>query len=189
MFAANCNIQSCYVKEKIYSNLPVVGLPPPLCLHILIFVSEWMRREMVWSDFLPITLLPIISQSGKGSFFCLLLWLMDFRYNWRIWFWNLNLLIFYSDPLISPTVSTITTEGYLLNMSSILSFSLLTLVGPIISALGQRALMVCHFLPLMSFPPSNFHLPDHCLHELPAQIPRPFRTSRKREKEKKIKLS
>ena len=91
MFAANCKIQS-YVKEKVYSN-PTSG-GPPLCLHILIFVSEWMRREMVWSDFLPITLLPIISQSGKGSFFCLLLWLMDFRYNWRIWFWNLNLLIF-----------------------------------------------------------------------------------------------
>ena len=174
-------------KKKFTATPPVVGHP---CVFTFWYswASEWGGK---WFGLIssPITLLPIISQSGKGSFFCLLLWLMDFRYNWRIWFWNLNLLIFYSDPHISPTVSTITTEGYLLNMSSILSFSLLTLVGPIISALGQRALMVCHFLPLMSFPPSNFHLPDHCLHELPAQIPRPFRTSRKREKEKKIKLS
>ena len=174
-------------KKKSTATPPVVGHP---CVFTFWYswASEWGGK---WFGLIssPITLLPIISQSGKGSFFCLLLWLMDFRYNWRIWFWNLNLLIFYSDPHISPTVSTITTEGYLLNMSSILSFSLLTLVGPIISALGQRALMVCHFLPLMSFPPSNFHLPDHCLHELPAQIPRPFRTSRKREKEKKIKLS
>ena len=174
-------------KKKSTATPPVVGHP---CVFTFWYswASEWGGK---WFGLIssPITLLPIISQSGKGSFFCLLLWLMDFRYNWRIWFWNLNLLIFYSDPHISPTVSTITTEGYLLNMSSILSFSLLTLVGPIISALGQRALMVCHFLPLMSFPPSNFHLPDHCLHELPAQIPRPFRTSRKREKEMKIKLS
>ena len=175
-------------KKKSTATPPVVGHP---CVFTFWYswASEWGGK---WFGLIssPITLLPIISQSGKGSFFCLLLWLMDFRYNcWRIWFWNLNLLIFYSDPHISPTVSTITTEGYLLNMSSILSFSLLTLVGPIISALGQRALMVCHFLPLMSFSPSNFHLPDHCLHELPAQIPRPFRTSRKREKEKKIKLS
>ena len=167
-------------KKKSTATPPVVGHP---CVFTFWYswASEWGGK---WFGLIssPITLLPIISQSGKGSFFCLLLWLMDFRYNWRIWFWNLNLLIFYSDPHISPTVSTITTEGYLLNMSSILSFSLLTLVGPIISALGQRALMVCHFLPLMSFPPSNFHLPDHCLHELPAQIPRPFQPRKERKK-------
>ena len=179
-------------KKKSTATPPVVGHP---CVFTFWYswASEWGGKwfGLISSQSPSSQLFPNL-EKGVSSVCFSDWWTFDITgaSGFEIWIcWFSVVLQNYSDPHISPTVSTITTEGYLLNMSSILSFSLLTLVGPIISALGQRALMVCHFLPLMSFPPSNFHLPDHCLHELPAQIPRPFRTSRKREKEKKIKLS